>query len=625
MTLLRFDDVTLGFGDPPLLSHANLLLQPNERVCLVGRNGAGKSTLLKVADGTLRAQEGIIWRAPGVRIATLAQELPEAHSANVRDVVAGGLHEIVSWLAQWHDESIKPDANLDLLADLQHRIENAEGWDVDERIDNMIERLNLPAHKSMDQLSGGWRRRVMLGRALVSKPDVLLLDEPTNHLDVNTITWLEEHLLGFPGSLLFVTHDRAFLQRLATRIVELDRGTLKSWECDYHTFLERKQHELDVEVAHNALFDKRLAAEEVWIRQGIKARRTRNEGRVRALEALRRERSQRREVQGSANIRIDNAGLSGKIIAELKDVSKHYGDETVIGNFSLTLSRGDKIGLIGPNGIGKTTLLRLILGDTEPDSGMVHHGTKLDVAYFDQTREQLDLEKTVIDNVADGRERIDIAGSSRHIIGYLGDFLFSPDRCRTPVKALSGGERNRLLLAKLFSKPANVLVLDEPTNDLDADTLDLLENAVVEFPGTVLLVSHDRKFLDNVVTSTLVFEGNGVVKSFVGGFTDWLHQGGRLAPMSEEEPIKAIQEAPRAAAPEKIKKLSFKEQRELDGLPGEISALEQHITMLQTQAADPLIYMQDNRKATQLVQEIADLEARLETKIERWAKLSENQ
>nr|MDT0253562.1 ATP-binding cassette domain-containing protein [Endozoicomonas sp.] len=493
MPLLRFEKVSLAYGDQPLLDHAEFQIRKGERVCLMGRNGAGKSTMMKLLSGATLPDEGTLWRKPGLKVGVLNQDLPDQDEKKVYDVVASGLEAVGDLISRYHSLSmnISTDADMKALEKVQHQLESVDGWSLSLKIDTVIKKLGLPAEKQMKELSGGWRRRVELARALVGDPDLLLLDEPTNHLDIIAIDWLEKQLKDFSGALLFITHDRSFLQSLATRIIELDRGKLTSWECDYVTFLERKAHALEVESEQNALFDKKLALEEVWIRQGIKARRTRNEGRVRDLEKLRVERSQRREVQGNASFGLEQGESSGKLVLEVKNVSQSFDNHTVIKDFSLRLMRGDKIGLIGANGAGKSTLLSILLGNLNPESGSVKMGTKIEVAYFDQLRNQLDLEKTVIDNVAEGRESITINGVSRHIISYLGDFLFPPGRCRVPVKALSGGERNRLLLARLFSKPSNLLVMDEPTNDLDIETLELLESLLVEFTGTMLLVSHD--------------------------------------------------------------------------------------------------------------------------------------
>ncbi|UTN78622.1 ATP-binding cassette domain-containing protein [Pseudomonas aeruginosa] len=532
MTLLKFTDVSLAFGTTPLLDKVSWQIGRGERVCVIGRNGTGKSSLFKVVKGEQQADDGEVWRAPALKIGELPQELPRADERTVFDVVAEGLAEVGKLLAEYHHLSlnIHTDDDLARLSRVQQELEARDGWRLQQLVDSTLSRLQLPADKTLAELSGGWRRRVLLAQALVAEPDLLLLDEPTNHLDIGAIAWLEEALLGFNGAVLFITHDRAFLQSLATRILELDRGHLIDWNGDYASFLVHKEQQLAAEEAANALFDKRLAQEEVWIRQGIKARRTRNEGRVRALKEMRRERAERRERQGKASFQLESADKSGKQVIVVEHVSfAHPGGQPLVRDFSMVLQRGDRIGLLGANGTGKTTLLKLLLGDLLPTSGKIEVGTKLEVAYFDQLRHQLEPEQTVIDNISEGREFITIDGQNRHVLSYLGDFLFSPQRARTPVKALSGGERARLLLAKLFSKPANLLVLDEPTNDLDVETLELLEEVLLGFQGTVLMVSHDRAFLDNVVTSTLVFEGEGKVREFVGGYQDWLRQGARRA------------------------------------------------------------------------------------------------
>ena len=639
MTLIRFDDVSIAYGDHPLLDKACLQLEPGERVCLIGRNGAGKSTLLKAASDTIQPDDGHIWRKPGLKVGMLNQDLPVADSKRVYDVVASGLEEVGQLLSDWHALSmnIQTDADMKKLERVQQQLEARDGWALQQRVEQTIQKLQLPADKTMGELSGGWRRRVELARALVSEPDLLLLDEPTNHLDIITIAWLEQQLKDFRGALLFITHDRSFLKALATRILELDRGQLTSWDCNYETYLERKAHQLEVESEQNALFDKKLAQEEAWIRQGIKARRTRNEGRVRALKALREERRNRREVQGKADFSLESAERSGKMVVEALNISKGFEGKPLVHDFSFTLMRGDKVGLIGANGVGKTTLLKMLLGDLEPGAGTIRHGTKMEVAYFDQMRQQLDLEKSVIDNVSEGRERITINGESRHIISYLESFLFSPLRARTPVKALSGGERNRLLLARLFSKPANVLVLDEPTNDLDVETLELLESILVDFTGTVLLVSHDRAFLDNVVSSSLVFEGNGVVREYVGGFEDWLRQGGSMQRLAEsgeiekpaDKPVKKAEESTSKPAasqkPAAGKKLSYKLQRELDGLPTEIEQLEEEQQTLENQTLEADFYQKDQAEVARVLERLTEIGTLIEAKMDRWAELDELQ
>ncbi len=633
MTLLKFTDVSLAYGATPLLDGVSWQIARGERVCIIGRNGTGKSSLLKLVKGEQRPDDGEIWRAPTLRIGELPQELPAADERSVYDVVAEGLAEVGELLARYHhlSQHIHGDDDLAELSRVQQALEARDGWRLQQLVENTLSRLQLPADKTLAELSGGWRRRVLLAQALVAEPDLLLLDEPTNHLDIGAIAWLEEALLGFNGAVLFITHDRAFLQSLATRILELDRGHLIDWNGDYASFLVHKEQQLAAEEAANALFDKRLAQEEVWIRQGIKARRTRNEGRVRALKAMRAERAERRERQGKASIQLETADKSGKqvIVAEHVDFA-HPGGEPLIRDFSMVLQRGDRIGLLGANGTGKTTLLKLLLGELQPTAGSIKIGTKLEVAYFDQLRHQLEPEKTVIDNMAEGREFITIDGQNRHVLSYLGDFLFSPQRARSPVKALSGGERARLLLAKLFSKPANLLVLDEPTNDLDVETLELLEEVLLGFPGTVLMVSHDRAFLDNVVTSTLVFEGEGRVREYVGGYQDWLRQGGspRLLgvgkeaegkPQAESKPAPVEKTAPPVAAARR--KLSYKEQRELDALPAQIEALENEQAALQEETANPDFYLRPQEQTHAALARLEHLQHELDRLLERWAEL----
>ncbi|MCP9338711.1 ATP-binding cassette domain-containing protein [Stutzerimonas xanthomarina] len=633
MTLLKLTDVSLAYGNNPLLDGVSWQIARGERVCIIGRNGTGKSSMLSLVKGSQLPDDGEIWRAPGLKIGELPQELPVADERTVFDVVAEGLAGVGQLLAEYHhlSQNIHNEADLDKLMHVQQELEAKDGWRLQQLVDSTLSRLQLPADKTLAELSGGWRRRVLLAQALVSEPDLLLLDEPTNHLDIGAIAWLEEALTGFNGAVLFITHDRAFLQNLATRILELDRGHMIDWNGDYASFLVHKEQQLAAEETANALFDKKLAQEEVWIRQGIKARRTRNEGRVRALKALRSERSERREHQGKANIQIDAAEKSGKQVIVVEHASfAHPGGEPLIRDFSMVLQRGDRIGLLGANGTGKTTLLKLLLGDLQPTSGKVEAGTKLEVAYFDQLRHQLELEKTVVDNVAEGRDFISIDGQSRHVLSYLGDFLFSPQRARTPVKALSGGERARLLLAKLFSKPANLLVLDEPTNDLDVETLELLEEVLLNFQGTVLMVSHDRAFLDNVVTSTLVFEGNGVVREYVGGYQDWLRQGGSVKLLGvgdakdgkESKPEAAPVAAPMPAEPVPAKKkLSYKVQRELEALPGKIDAMEKSIAALQEEMAQPTFYQQTAERTGETIAKLEMMQQQLDELLERWAEL----
>ncbi|MCO8169523.1 ATP-binding cassette domain-containing protein [Pseudomonas sp. 21LCFQ02] len=640
MTLLKFSEVSLAFGAMPLLDKVSWQIARGERVCIIGRNGTGKSSMLKLVKGVQKPDDGSIWRAPGLKIGELPQELPAADDRTVFDVVAEGLDGVGSLLAEYHHlaQNCVTEDDLNKLMHVQQELEARDGWRLQQVVDSTLSRLQLPADKTLAELSGGWRRRVLLAQALVCEPDLLLLDEPTNHLDIGAIAWLEEALKDFQGAVLFITHDRAFLQSLATRILELDRGGLIDWNGDYASFLVHKEAMLAAEETANALFDKRLAQEEVWIRQGIKARRTRNEGRVRALKALRVERSERRERTGKANILIESAEKSGKQVIVLENVSfAHPGGPELVKDFSMVLQREDRIGLLGANGTGKTTLLKLMLGDLQATGGDVQTGTKLEVAYFDQLRHQLDLEKTVIDNISEGRDFIEIDGQNRHVLSYLGDFLFSPQRARTPVKALSGGERARLLLAKLFSKPANLLVLDEPTNDLDVETLELLEEVLSNYKGTVLMVSHDRAFLDNVVTSTLVFEGGGKVREYVGGYQDWLRQGGspRLLGVTDSKsgkselnsavvaPKPAANAAPVQAAPVAKKKLGYKEQRELEALPGRIDETETRLAALNEQITQPAFYQRPSTEVTAVLAQIETVQAELDALLERWAELDD--
>ncbi|AKH21590.1 ATP-binding cassette domain-containing protein [Sedimenticola thiotaurini] len=629
MALINLRKVQLGFGGPALLDNLDLSIERGERICLLGRNGAGKSTLMKLIAGELQPDDGEFSIQQGAIITRLTQEVPEGIEGTVFDVVATGLgelgelvrrfHQISHQLATDHSEKL-----LDQLSRVQHDLEAADGWQSEQRVETVISKLSLDPDIPFAALSGGLKRRVLLARALVQAPDLLLLDEPTNHLDIASIDWLEEFLLNYDGTLLFVTHDRMFLRKLATRIIELDRGQLTDWPGDYENFQRRKAEMLNAEEKANARFDKKLAQEEVWIRQGIKARRTRNEGRVRALQALRAERKQRRERTGNVNMALQQAERSGKLVIEAEGISYAWDGKPIVRDFTTTIMRGDRIGVIGPNGAGKTTLLNLLLGKLQPDAGTVKHGTKLEVAYFDQLRAQLDDEKSVQDNVADGSDKVEINGSSKHVISYLQDFLFTPDRVRQPVKALSGGERNRLLLARLFSKSANVLVMDEPTNDLDVETLELLEELLLDYQGTLLLVSHDRAFLNNVVTSTLVFEGDGQINEYVGGYDDWLSQ--RKAPLVEAAP-KPVEAKPTTARREPVKpaskpkKLSYKDQRELDALPKRIEQLETELEQLQMTVADPAFYKRPKEEKTEVQQQLQETEAALNTAYARWEEL----
>ncbi len=593
MPTVRLDKVCLSFGLKPLLDHSDLQIRRGERVCLLGRNGEGKSSLMQLITRGIVPDSGEVWVRPGAKVATLAQEVSQASEQTVLDVVMGGVH----------------NAGLD------------GDWEAQLQVDQVISRLELDRSASMSALSGGWRRRAMLGRALVSAPDLLLLDEPTNHLDIDAITWLEDMMLDFEGALLFISHDRAFVRRLATRIVELDRGQLRAWPGSYDNYVTLKRAALDDEARHAALFDKKLAQEEVWIRQGVQARRTRNEGRVRALKELRVQRSERRERIGQVELRVQEAGASGKLVFDARNVTQVFDQRAVIADFSARIMRGDRIGIIGPNGCGKSTLIKLLMGDLEPTSGSIRRGTSLLPAYFDQQRERLDLTASIMDNVTGGSgESITIEGQARHVSGYLRDFLFPPERLHAPVSMLSGGERNRLLLARLFAKPSNLLVMDEPTNDLDAETLDLLEEMVANYAGTLLLVSHDRAFLDNVVTSTLVFEGEGRVNEYVGGYSDWLRQ--RRSPPSTG---KASARAPRPAAPTetpaKPRKQSYKERRELEASLSAIQHLESEQSRLTAALEDATLFQREPVEAAALVKRLQTIAIELETAFQRWETL----
>ena len=611
MPLVALDRVSLAFGHLLLLDEAMLQIERGERVSVVGRNGAGKSTLLRIVSGEQPPDAGSVWTEPRLRMARLVQDVqdvPFSTDRTVFDVVADGLGDLSDLVAGYHRTAVKlaeesTPAIVEKLGEklgrLQHELDERDGWRIEQRVELVLSHLDLPSDAIFDTLSGGWRRRVLLARALVAEPDVLLLDEPTNHLDLNAIIWLEAFLSEYPGAVVFVTHDRAFLQRVGTRIVEIDRGRLTSWPVDYATFLRKKDERLANEAVRQDKFDKRLADEEAWLRQGVKARRTRDEGRVRALMAMRQERAARREPPGAVRLQIEHAQSSGQIVLEADDVSTAFGSKQVVRKFSARIMRGDRVGLVGPNGAGKTTLLRLLLGELAPDEGEIRRGANVEVAYYDQQREQLDPERTVFDTLGEGNDTVTVNGRSRHVNSYLRDFLFPPERAQSPVKALSGGERNRLLLARLFARQVNLLVLDEPTNDLDLETLELLEAQLVEWPGTLLLVSHDRTFLDNVVTSTFVFEGDGTVEEYVGGYEDWLRQ--RTAPAgapqssgaaspTEQPPAGRAERRPAVASP--TKKLSYRERREFEELPARIEALEAEQRALGGTIADPAFYKQ---------------------------------
>ena len=655
MPILHLQQGSLAFGHLPLFENADLRIDPGERIALIGRNGSGKSSLLKAIAGDVPLDGGTIWRSPGLKVARLEQEVPGgASERTVFDEVAAGLGNVGEIVAAYHHAATELEqhphdaALLDRLSELQQRLEREDGWSVEQRVELVIAKLGLPADRPVADLSGGWRRRTLLAKALVSDPDLLLLDEPTNHLDIDAIRWVEEFLRDFQGAVLFVTHDRAFLSNLATRIVDLDRGALTSWPGSYAVYLEKKAAALETEARDLGRLDKKLAQEEVWLRQGVKARRTRNEGRVKALMALRAERAAHRMQAGASRMTVDTADATGKMVFEAKRVSKTYGELPVIRDYSQRILRGDRVGLIGPNGSGKTTLLRLLVGELEPDAGTIRHGTRLEIAYFDQQREQLDPERTVADTINDGNDTVIVNGQAKHVMGYLAEFLFPKERAQSPVKSLSGGERNRLLLARLFARPANVLVLDEPTNDLDIETLELLEELVSGFPGTVLLVSHDRVFLDRVVTSTLGFEPGGRVLEYVGGYEDYVRQRNAIGDRrltedwgashsSREERGTGQRSAVKPATPGKkagatsqsavakrqaqIRKLSFKEKREIEELPGRIAALEAEQAALKDEAAAPQFYKSPADRIKTVLARIESVQADLDRTLERWVEL----
>ena len=637
MSLVQLQRVDFSVGGPLLLEHVDLAIEPGERVCVVGRNGEGKSTLLRLLGGEIKPDDGEVRVQGGVRVARLAQAVPQDTACDVFDVVAAGLGELGALLAEYHH--LIHHGDMDRLGAVQTKIEAQHGWDLDRRVQQVLTRLDLPEEADFAALSGGMKRRVLLAQALVSAPDLLLLDEPTNHLDIEAIAWLEDFLRNLKSSLVFVTHDRSFLRALATRIVEIDRGQLSSWPGDYENYLRRREERLHAEAQANALFDKKLAQEEVWIRQGIKARRTRNEGRVRELEGLRRERAQRRELTANAKMALVTGQASGRKVIEAKNVDFAFGERMILRDFSTTVLRGDRIGIIGPNGSGKSTLLKLLLGELTPTHGKIETGTGLQVAYFDQHRAALRDDLNALDNLAEGREYIELDGSRKHVLGYLQDFLFSPERARAPITRLSGGERNRLLLAKLFAQPSNLLVMDEPTNDLDIETLELLEELLAAYRGTLLLVSHDREFIDNVVTSTLVLEGDGQVGDYVGGYSDWLRQRpqatsnsstmrageGRnpasLATADESHDSGSRRNDEPGSAPASKRKLKFKDARELEQLPARIETLETQIARHTQAMHDPAFYKQDAAAIAAAGAAIAALQTELETAYLRWQEL----
>ena len=640
MALLFLRDISLSFGTAPLLDKISFQLEPNERVCIVGRNGEGKSSLLKVIEGLILPDGGTRIVQDGVKIAKLQQEVPHDTTGSVFHVIADGMGNIGHLLDQFHQLSLQLEQNysdeiLEQFTKTQQAIESQNGWELKQKVDTIISKLGLPEDSEFSTLSGGMKRRVLLAQALVQEPDVLLLDEPTNHLDIPSIQWLEGFLKNIRCSLIFITHDRAFLQALATRIIELDRGNLSNWQCDYHTYLERKAEVLEAEAKQNALFDKKLAQEEVWIRQGIKARRTRNEGRVRALEKLRETHQARRSQQGTANLQVNRAANSGKQVFEIEDLTFNFPKKPIVSHLSALIIRGDKVGIIGENGCGKSTLLALLLGKLQPDSGTVKLGTNIDIAYFDQHRAQLDENKPVVESVLEESDHVEINGQRKHVMSYLADFLFSPERARQQVKSLSGGERNRLLLARVFSKPSNLLILDEPTNDLDVETLELLEELLMNYQGTVLIVSHDRAFLNNVCTSSLVFDAPGVVNEYVGGYDDWLRQRPEQyttlhKPIPKEQKTSATTiETEQATRPgsfetnasnnvKKPKKLSYKDQREYDALPELLETLEAELETLNEQMAQADFYQQGEEKVQATLKTLSEKETELEHAFERW-------
>ncbi|WP_049621122.1 ATP-binding cassette domain-containing protein [Frateuria defendens] len=626
MSLIQLQRLDFSVGGPLLLEHVDLSIEANERVCIVGRNGEGKSTLMKLIAGELKPDDGEIRLQTGTVVARMAQEVPHDTEGQVFDVVAAGLGDLGQLLARYHH--LLEAGDFDALGEVQEQIEARHGWDLDRRVGEVLTKLELPAEADFAALSGGMKRRVLLAQALVKKPDVLLLDEPTNHLDIEAIGWLESFLKQFEGSLVFITHDRSFLRALATRIVEIDRGQLTSWPGDYDNYLRRREERLHAEAQANAHFDRKLAQEEAWIRQGIKARRTRNEGRVRALKAMRRERAERRELGGNARMNLAGAQASGRKVIDVRHVHQSYEGRVLIEDFSTTVLRGDRIGIVGPNGAGKSTLLKILLGELAPERGEVVLGTGLEIAYFDQHRSQLNDALSAVDNVAEGREYIELNGQRKHILGYLQDFLFTPERARAPITRLSGGERNRLLLAKLFAQPSNLLVMDEPTNDLDVETLELLEELLTEYQGTLLLVSHDRAFLDNVVSSTIVLEGEGRIGEYVGGYTDWLRQkpAGRSAENRDAAPVPvaAVAAAASDGAPGSAalkRKLSFKDARELEQLPRRIEALESDLAVRSEAMNDPAFFQQDSAAIIQANEAVAALQKELEDAYRRWEEL----
>ena len=627
MAIFSLHQAYLAYSDAPLLDHMELQIEPGERLCLVGRNGAGKSTLLKVIAGDIPLDDGRRIHQQDLKIARLEQDPPQSSQQSVFDYVAEGLSDVGVLLQRYHLQSIAvaheaSEQNIRTLSRLQEELDHLNGWQFDTRIRQVLSMLDLDPEASLQQLSGGWLRKVAFARAVAGDPDLLLLDEPTNHLDIAAIDWLESFLKEFRGAIVFISHDREFIHRLATRIVDLDRGQISSWPGNYDHYLAGKEEALRVEGLQQAEFDKKLAQEEVWIRQGIKARRTRNEGRVRALKALRHERQARREVQGTVRLQVDEAQRSGKLVFEAEHLGYDIADRTLINDFTFQVLRGDKIALIGPNGCGKTTLIKLLLGQLQPQRGQLRGGTKLDVAYFDQYRQQLDPDKTVVDNLADGKSEVEVAGRRRHVLGYLQDFLFEPKRALTPVRALSGGEKNRLLLARLFLKPCNLLILDEPTNDLDIETLELLEDLLAEYQATLLLVSHDRRFIDNTVTHSWYFEGDGRITEYVGGYSDLMGLRQQMKPqVVAAKGKKSTDDERPQPAPKKGRKLSYKLQLELDALPGRLESLEQQLTTYQQQVNSADFFSQSNEQTQTILAALQACEDELETAFLRWEEL----
>lgn len=625
MALVRLSKISIAFGIHALLDKADLNIEAGARIGLIGRNGEGKSTLMNIIAGTIVPDEGEVWREPGGKMALLDQAPVFQPGATIYDAVLEGHGETGVQLASYHKLLLEPEPDLEAMGNIQHHLDKHDGWSIQQQVESILSKLDLPADRLVGELSGGWQRRVALARTLVLEPDVLLLDEPTNHIDIDNILWLQEKLLNYRGAVMLVTHDRSFLQAVSNQIVELDRGQLVCWPGDYANYLKLKAAAVEEEARHNALFDKKLAEEEVWIRQGIKARRTRNEGRVRALEKLRATRSQRRTLGGKADMKLDSGELSGKLVIEAKDMHFSYENNVIANNLSLTIMRGDRIGLIGPNGVGKSTLIQLLLKQLEPDRGSIRHGTKLQVAYFDQLREQLNPDDTIVDAVGNGSDYVTVGERQQHIMSYLSDFLFQPARARTPIRSLSGGEKNRVLLARLFSRSANFLIMDEPTNDLDIETLELLEELLMEYKGTLLLVSHDRTFLDNIVTSSLVFEGNGQIEEYVGGYSDWLRQKAAEVDASvskqKSQGNKSEVKTPSQTKSNPKQKLSYKEKQVLEQLPAQIEVLEVQQQTLVEQTSSSDFYQNDQALVAKTLKELETVQKTLEQHYSRWDEL----